>query len=101
LVHGKLFANQENQNSFFKKEKLTTQFVSIYLIIVASPMFGTCAVCLFLPVTSVAKPTPPASPLFPTMSQLPEVAGNPYTAELAAAKKAVALAARLCQVNWF
>jgi 3'(2'), 5'-bisphosphate nucleotidase/inositol polyphosphate 1-phosphatase len=35
------------------------------------------------------------------MSQLPEVAGNPYTAELAAAKKAVALAARLCQVNWF
>ncbi|PAN16284.1 hypothetical protein PAHAL_3G050800 [Panicum hallii] len=31
------------------------------------------------------------------MSQLPEVAGNPYTAELAAAKKAVALAARLCQ----
>ncbi|CAD6268125.1 unnamed protein product [Miscanthus lutarioriparius] len=31
------------------------------------------------------------------MSHAPEVAGNPYAAELAAAKKAVALAARLCQ----
>ncbi|GJM87839.1 hypothetical protein PR202_ga03833 [Eleusine coracana subsp. coracana] len=31
------------------------------------------------------------------MSQAPEVAGNPYGAELAAAKKAVSLAARLCQ----
>lgn len=32
-----------------------------------------------------------------TMSQATEVVGNPYAAELAAAKKAVALAARLCQ----
>uniref|UniRef100_A0A804RDE3 3'(2'),5'-bisphosphate nucleotidase n=1 Tax=Zea mays TaxID=4577 RepID=A0A804RDE3_MAIZE len=31
------------------------------------------------------------------MSQATEVVGNPYAAELAAAKKAVALAARLCQ----
>ncbi|KAK3136278.1 hypothetical protein QOZ80_5BG0430860 [Eleusine coracana subsp. coracana] len=31
------------------------------------------------------------------MSQAPEVAGNSYGAELAAAKKAVSLAARLCQ----
>ncbi|KAL6641775.1 hypothetical protein ACP70R_019956 [Stipagrostis hirtigluma subsp. patula] len=31
------------------------------------------------------------------MSQSPDVAGNPYRAELAAAKKAVLLAARLCQ----
>ncbi|KQJ91962.1 3'(2'),5'-bisphosphate nucleotidase [Brachypodium distachyon] len=31
------------------------------------------------------------------MSQPPEAAGSPYAAELAAAKKAVALAARLCQ----
>ncbi|TVU51261.1 hypothetical protein EJB05_02672, partial [Eragrostis curvula] len=44
--------------------------------------------------TSLAKPTPPPSPF---MSQPPEVAGNPYGAELAAAKKAVSLAARLCQ----
>jgi len=34
------------------------------------------------------------------MSQATEVAGKPYAAELAAAKKAVALAARLCQVIW-
>ncbi|TVU51096.1 hypothetical protein EJB05_02503, partial [Eragrostis curvula] len=40
------------------------------------------------------KPTPPPCPF---MSQPPEVAGNPYGAELAAAKKAVSLAARLCQ----
>jgi 3'(2'), 5'-bisphosphate nucleotidase/inositol polyphosphate 1-phosphatase len=33
------------------------------------------------------------------MSQHPELAANPYAAELAAAKKAVALAARLCKVN--
>jgi len=32
------------------------------------------------------------------MSQLSEVAANPYAAELAAAKKAVVLAARLCQI---
>lgn len=35
------------------------------------------------------------------MSQAPKVAGNPYGAELAAAKKAVSLASRLCQVTWF